>query len=371
LILLEKKIPLKLSKDISKKINYLCQVIPNVEWSGVLFYTTTGSIKNKSLKIKVEDILPMDKGTTGFTSFAMDNRVIDYLIDNNAVDKKLKMGLIHSHHNMEAFFSGEDDDELCDGAYTNNIYVSLIVNNRGKRVARIAYAGIPASKMTSRDEKGDVYTLNLNENVIIPDALKPVLYHECDVQEEIVTLDLPKDFLKAVQNILIRPSFESTKIAKANSQYFNSFKKENASWEDTPKLFPKTFPLKNSNEESEEKIFDLLVDFADKSNFTISESHYLETFHPTSFYKLFIDLEENWKSVENKEEVVEIFYNNIIEYSEEFESMKEILYFLNLLQIELKKRVHLQIGKHLSTILQNFIIKLSKKNDNGKQLPKV
>jgi hypothetical protein len=46
-------------------------------------------------------------------------------------------GHIHSHHNMAAFFSGTDTNELRDGGKDTNHFVSLIVNNAGKYVAGI------------------------------------------------------------------------------------------------------------------------------------------------------------------------------------------------------------------------------------------
>ncbi len=50
------------------------------------------------------------------------------------------MGLIHSHHNMKAFFSGVDMDTLAKEALDHNHFVSLVVNNVREYVAAITIA---------------------------------------------------------------------------------------------------------------------------------------------------------------------------------------------------------------------------------------
>ena len=226
------QIPVTIPRKVSEQIDYLCRVISTVEWSGVLFYTTKGKIENNTLKITVTDILPMDKGTTGFTSFAMDNRVIDYLIDNNAVEKNLKMGLIHSHHNMATFFSGEDLDELKDGARTNNIYLSLIVNNRGDRSCKIAYEIAFEKKFKAKNQDGKDYSIQVSNEVASKIETNIVFSHDCVLTEEQIEIK-DKTFMNKVQEICNKPSFESTKVRTTTYNGSNSqaWKSGFADWE--------------------------------------------------------------------------------------------------------------------------------------------
>ena len=192
----------------------MCQCINQVEWSGVLFYTTTGSIRNNDLVATVEDILPMDKGSTGFTSFAMDSRVIDYLMDNNAIERNLKMGLIHSHHNMSSYFSGTDIEELVDGAQTNNIYVSLIVNNRGEKVAKVAQSLFLQGVVATKDEEGNDYEMPMSA---LDSSAKnvAVLSYDCIIHETKPAVS--EDFVAKVKAIMQKPSYASTKAKPALS----------------------------------------------------------------------------------------------------------------------------------------------------------
>ena len=49
-------------EKVFNQIQYLCQQIAKVEWSGILFYKTEGSIQDpETYKIILEDILPYIK----------------------------------------------------------------------------------------------------------------------------------------------------------------------------------------------------------------------------------------------------------------------------------------------------------------------
>jgi hypothetical protein len=65
----------------------------------------------------------------------MNPSVATYMLDHDLMTAY--QGHIHSHHNMAAFFSSTDTNELRDGGKDTNHFVSLIVNNAGKYVAGI------------------------------------------------------------------------------------------------------------------------------------------------------------------------------------------------------------------------------------------
>lgn len=122
--------------DVERKIRHLCQRVPNVEWSGTLFFTSEGSMEDGSLVITCKDIYVMDIGSAGYTEFDMSPEVISYMCDNPDL-LGMQMGLIHSHNNMATFFSGTDTATLKEEGRDRNHFVSLIVNNEGTYTAAI------------------------------------------------------------------------------------------------------------------------------------------------------------------------------------------------------------------------------------------
>ena len=85
---------------VYNQIQYLCQQISEVEWSGILFYRTEGSIQDPTtFKIILEDILPLHKGTSSFTEYTFDERVIEHMEENEHLEK-CRIGHIHSHGMM-------------------------------------------------------------------------------------------------------------------------------------------------------------------------------------------------------------------------------------------------------------------------------
>lgn len=121
---------------VERLIRYLCQTIPNVEWSGTLFYTYKGSFEENNLEIECVDIFPMDIGSSAYTEFEMSPDVISYMtLHPELLD--CQMGLIHSHNHMATFFSGTDLSTLREEGNDRNHFVSLIVNNAGSYTAAI------------------------------------------------------------------------------------------------------------------------------------------------------------------------------------------------------------------------------------------
>ena len=122
--------------DVEKKIRHLCNRISQVEWSGTLFYTYSGSYEEGTLEIRCVDIFPMDIGSQAYTEFDMSPDVIAYMTDHPEL-LDCQMGLIHSHNNMATFFSGTDTATLREEGNDRNHFVSLIVNNAGTYTAAI------------------------------------------------------------------------------------------------------------------------------------------------------------------------------------------------------------------------------------------
>lgn len=122
--------------DVEKKIRHLCNRISQVEWSGTLFYTHSGSYEEGTLEIRCVDIFPMDIGSQTYTEFDMSPDVIAYMTTRPEL-LDCQMGLIHSHNHMATFFSGTDTATLREEGNDRNHFVSLIVNNAGTYTAAI------------------------------------------------------------------------------------------------------------------------------------------------------------------------------------------------------------------------------------------
>lgn len=121
--------------NVERKIRILCREIHNIEWSGILFYKVEGSFKNNDLVITCTDLYQMDIGNSSYTEYTITPEVSTYMLDHDLLDHYI--GHIHSHHNMNTFFSNTDNQELIDGGSNTNHFLSLIVNNKGDYTAAI------------------------------------------------------------------------------------------------------------------------------------------------------------------------------------------------------------------------------------------
>lgn len=138
-----------ISKNLQNIVTYLHNKVGNDEWSGPLFYEILeGDIKDpNSLKIMAHHVHLQDIGTGTYTEYnqnASDFMTVleDYpdLMDG-LMEGRIKIGHLHTHHSMKAFFSGTDDGELYDNCKNYNMYLSLIVSFDCKPVAKIAIKG--------------------------------------------------------------------------------------------------------------------------------------------------------------------------------------------------------------------------------------
>lgn len=141
-VTLDAKIKVVLSTKAYAQIAYLLQHIHNVEWSAILLYTVEGHITTpEKMVCRVDSLYLMDKGTAAYTEHNYDNEDIIDMIDEHSEYLNMKWGHIHSHNNMRSYFSGTDMGELHNNAPNHTYYLSLIVNNAGEYVAKLAYIG--------------------------------------------------------------------------------------------------------------------------------------------------------------------------------------------------------------------------------------
>ena len=183
----------------------MCKRIVKDEWSGVLFYSVTGSIKDPAnFKIEIEDILPMDKGTSVYTSYDLDERFINYLMEDPK-RMKYKVGHIHSHNVMNVFFSGTDMLELNDSAPAYNYYLSLIVNNYMEMTAKVAFTATASTTIKnvdymSVDEAGKRYVMEQKDFTFEKEKL---FVYDCGITVPSIDIVVDEEFAAGVAKILI------------------------------------------------------------------------------------------------------------------------------------------------------------------------
>lgn len=192
-----KIIPVKITDTMLDKIKYLCKCIPAHEWSGILFYSVEGSIKDiDNFKVTLEDVYPMDKGSQAFTAYEYDETIVAYRMDNPET-LSMNMGHIHSHNTMQTFFSGTDNDELTDNAIHHNYYLSVIVNNYLDFTIRIAMIAKSQSIIYNvKDENGEDYNVNSPSNEEV------VLYYNCKLEREVEHINVLESFALRVKQII-------------------------------------------------------------------------------------------------------------------------------------------------------------------------
>ena len=223
-------LPLEVPKEVLDKIKLLCKNIPKVEWSGILFYTTEGSIKNPTtFKITLKDILPMHVGDMHSTEYQLDAKFIDFIEEDFDVRATWQVGHIHSHHCMRTFFSGVDNDELYGNSISHNYYLSFITNNYLDFQAKVAFTStakkdILAVPYVALDEQGKEYVIEKQDFIV---DSKKVFVYDCEISSAKEDLVIEDSFVSKMQGI-IKQAEERVKTVPKNLPPGNLF--------DTPKL---------------------------------------------------------------------------------------------------------------------------------------
>ena len=172
-------------EEFQEKVNYLCTLISDVEWSGILFYSMEGTIQDpENCVITLEDILPMDKGSQAYTEYTFDKRIDEYIEEDFENRVQWHIGHVHSHNTMQVFFSGVDMSELVENSEAHNIYLSLIVNNKLDYVAKVAFRGeletvVANLPFMATDENGEKYEIGTGDVKITSSKFYT---YDCDIQ---------------------------------------------------------------------------------------------------------------------------------------------------------------------------------------------
>lgn len=235
------------SKLAQLKIREWCYNFPTKEWSGTMFYKVEGNFEDGSLTITCVDIYVSDIGSGTYTEFDHTSDIVNYQIENNLLD--CFTGLIHSHNQMNSFFSGTDRSTLIEEGMTMPHFVSLIVNNAGKYTAkitrRVLLEAVKISYPTFNDgHKTEDAESNINEYI---EAFPLDIEIEEDTSikdevskriKEIEELKKTKEVSTPIQPYTAANINTNTPEVESPKEYKNSFYQ--------PTLFPVS-PANNSN----------------------------------------------------------------------------------------------------------------------------
>lgn len=241
-MLMSSKPLIKMSKEVYKKINYLCTNISKVEWSGTLFYTIKGSLVKGTAKIVLKDILPLDIGTGTYTEFKSDERFVQFLMTKQEEigDEVLEwqQGLIHSHNNMSVFFSGTDNEELLESCPNYNQYLSLICNNRMEFTAKVAQNLVFETTLKNASFKG----LNTrgNKEIVYKEDVSikesKIAVFDCDIEVPVVKDTMDNTFVSFFQKMTEHKKTAYPRNSWENSQQ-NWRDRTNSNWKNSSKTW--------------------------------------------------------------------------------------------------------------------------------------
>lgn len=117
-------------------------MVSRTEWSGLLFFEVNGHpVMGEKFEAVAREMYMQDVGSHSFTGFKNGTSIIE-LYERNEKLEDYRMGIIHSHHGMETFYSHTDMSELVDNVQGTDFYLSLIVNNHGEYIAKVIYKSI-------------------------------------------------------------------------------------------------------------------------------------------------------------------------------------------------------------------------------------
>lgn len=248
---------LAIPDEVEFKIREWCRLNPTTEWSGTLFYTTEGSFENNDIKFTARDFFVMDIGTAGFTNYKETPEICSYMMDNDLLD--CKTGLIHSHNNMKAFFSGTDASTLSEEGEATTHFLSLIVNNEGTYVARVTrkitetIEGVKHFKyLTFNGEE-----VSCTENVKI-EGRTYIQYFDLNILVNNPYLEIKKYISERYSELKTAKTAAAIRsnVAEVNQRYLGDFEYKPSSYIKTPKEPIKETTKEVTKSKNEPTLFD-------------------------------------------------------------------------------------------------------------------
>lgn len=183
-------------------------------------------------ELMVVDFTLQDIGSAGYTEYSLDKETAAYYADH--IDELLgcKVCLLHSHHNLGAFFSSTDISTLKEQAAQCNNVLSLVVDNKGTYVAKFTerhkvHKDIAVTEdIATTDswkymgEKEDSNTENSTEHSDKTDDYIEIKCWDCDIDRPLdvaINEDFKKECIEKID--LFKKKKEEEKSIKLANRY--------------------------------------------------------------------------------------------------------------------------------------------------------
>jgi hypothetical protein len=246
MLLTSSKPPLTWKPECKEKVEFLLKRFPEKEWSGILFYEITGSIKEvKKLKILVHDLYLMDIGNGGASKFEWDEDFVGYMMDNPNL-KYLRKGDIHSHHQMGAYFSSTDWKDVGANSELFDWLLSIVVSSKGEWVGKIIARASQEVRLEMIDEQRKPFYIKtkVDENNIL-------ISYDLDMGYKPIQFNISETFMKRINEL------ENIKIKEREKQTasWDAQRKKNIEeWQKTQRqTYPGQYiPVRTDNKETNE-----------------------------------------------------------------------------------------------------------------------
>jgi hypothetical protein len=215
-----------ISEDLWYKICRFHQLFGDTEWSGPIWYKMKGDInKPDKLEIEVIHLMLKDIGSSAYTEYEFGEEMID-MFEEMPELMQAKMGHLHTHHNMDAYFSGTDMHALQEGADSLDMFLSIIVNRKGKKIAKIAMVTEMEKKVLFKHQQKQFFFMSKpSETLAILDC-EVVIENEERYKDEILPILLRKKKEKEEEEK--RKSLMPVQTSKTwNGKQLNAFDTDN------------------------------------------------------------------------------------------------------------------------------------------------
>jgi hypothetical protein len=323
-----------ITEKLKNQIDWLHEKCGSVEWSGELITSETNTINDlDNWTITCEDIYLVDIGSSAYTEYEVDkggfkSADIVELYDAypGLLDGSKKAQHIHTHHNMQAFFSGTDWSQLEDRGVLSNYLLMLIVNFKGEYVAKVAFK--------AERSGNDAVKLNFANNL---DGRAPLTLAGQSAKEVLVVMDCEIIFEKPEKTVdtAFSSRYDSVKKAIAEEaasrvkytpyKYggYNKTNKNDSSWSQIELYgdgwgvddgIPTTRKDKSVMEMTDIEWKDYNKSTISKKDASFALSSYLTNTYDLSNYEppidLLIDLNKQLKKKDDLEEYILEFSND-------------------------------------------------------------
>lgn len=188
---------LVITEELKKEIDYLHREFGHMEWSGILAYKIErGTLNEENALFLGLGMYVMDVGTQTSTSFSHRNiPMINMYFTRKLKTSEFLLGAIHTHHNMGAFISSVDQNEIETNVNVFNNYLFLVVDTKESYVAKLGRKkDMVIKECRFVDEWGKLYSVE-NSTVVSKSEL-------FDVSVEIPKVAIPSsEFIEVVNNL--------------------------------------------------------------------------------------------------------------------------------------------------------------------------